>query len=89
MSNLTRVSMTQTYVYRIIEPTETETIQERHLKHIAEITKDLAPIQGEDPTFEQQEWLDFRMSRPFPKPYRRFAPIEIPYKWIDVEDTKT
>lgn len=70
------------------EPT-TEEIQERHMKHIAEISKHLAtePIQSEELTFEQQEWLDFRMARPFPRPYRPYKPIEIPYKWI--EDTKT
>ena len=76
------------------EPTtKTKEIQDRAMKHIAEITKHLAtePIRSEDPTFEQQEWLEFRMARPFPKPYRKFAPIEIPYRWIDTntEDTET
>lgn len=64
------------------EPT-TEEIQERHMKHIAEITKDLAPPQSEELTYEQQEWLNFRMARPFPKPYRPHKPIEILYKWIE------
>jgi len=65
-------------------------IQERHMKHIAEISKHLAtePIQSEDLNYEQQQWLNFRMARPFPKPYRPHKPIEIPYKWIEVEDTK-
>ena len=66
-----------------------EEIKERRLKHIAEITKDLAPPQSEDLTYEQEEWLNFRMARPFPKPYRPFPPIKIPYKWIETEDIKT
>ena len=71
-------------------PLTDEEIKEWHLKHIAEITKDLAPIQGEGLTFEQEEWLEFRMSRPFPPPYRPYKPIEIPYKWIEAEeDPKT
>ncbi len=69
----------------------TAEIQERAMKYIAEISKHLAtePIQSEELTFEQQEWLEFRMARPFPKPYRPHKPIVIPYKWIEVEDTET
>ena len=72
------------------EPT-TEEIQERHMKHIAEISKHLAtePIQSEELNYEQKQWQYFRMSRPFPKPYRPHKPIVIPYKWIEREDTKT
>ena len=69
----------------------TKEIQDRAMKHIAEISAHLAtePIQSEDLTYEQQEWLEFRMARPFPKPYRPHKPIEIPYKWIEKEDTET
>ena len=72
------------------EPT-TKEIQERHMKHIAEISKHLAtePIQSEELNYEQMQWQYFRMSRPFPKPYRPHEPIVIPYKWIEREDTKT
>ena len=75
-------SLSSVYIYNIssrvtslaaavAEPT-TEEIQEQHMKHIGEISKHLAtePIQSEDLTFEQEQWLNFRMSRPFPKPYR-------------------
>ena len=39
------------------EPTDEE-IKERHLKHIAEITKDLAPPKFADLTEDQQDFLD-------------------------------
>ena len=39
------------------EPTEDE-IRERHLKHIAEITKDLAPPKFANLTEDQQDFLD-------------------------------
>ena len=74
------------------ELTDEEIKKQRWRKHIAEISKHLAtePIQSEDLTYEQQEWLNFRMARPFPKPYRPHTPIEIPYRWIDTktEDEK-
>ena len=35
-----------------------EEIEERHLKHIAEITKDLAPLKDADLTEDQQDFLD-------------------------------
>jgi hypothetical protein len=60
-----------------------EEIKERHLKHIAEITNNLAPPQSEDLNYEQQQWLRRRMRSPMPKPYKPFTPVEIPYKWID------
>jgi len=68
-------------------PLTTKEIQDRHMKHIAEISKHLAtePIQSEELTFEQQEWLEFRMARPFPRPYRTREPLEFPYKWIEVD----
>jgi hypothetical protein len=58
-------------------------------KHIEEISRhlDTEPIQSEELSFEQQEWLEFRMARPFPKPYRPYKPIVIPYKWQ--EDPRT
>ena len=76
---LIRVSKRCTYINRIIE--STESIQERHLKHLAEITRNLAPPQSEELNYEQKQWLYFRMSRPIPKPYRPYKPIVIPYKW--------
>jgi len=39
-------------------------------------------------TDEQREWLNFRKSRPFPKAYRPFAAIVVPYKWIDKNKNK-
>ena len=71
--------------------TDEEIKKQRWRKHIEEISRhlDTEPIQSEELTFEQQEWLEFRMSRPFPKPYRPWAPIEIPYKWIEREETET
>ena len=71
------------------ELTDEEIKKQRWRKHIAEISKHLStePIQSDELTFEQKEWLYFRMGRPFPKPYKPFAPIEIPYRWQ--EDTKT
>ena len=39
------------------EPTDEE-IKERHLKHIAEITKDLAPPKFANLTEDQQDFLD-------------------------------
>jgi len=77
-----RVSQTYVHVYKILQLT-TKEIQERHLKHIAEISAhlDTEPIQSEELTFEQKEWLEFRMARPFPKPYRPHKPIVIPYRW--------
>jgi hypothetical protein len=70
-------------------PSDEEIKKEQWRKHIEEISKHLStePIQSEDLTYEQKEWLYFRMSRPFPKPYRRFAPIVILYRWQE-EDTK-
>ena len=67
----------------------TEEIQALRRRHIAEITKNLAPPQSEDLTYEQEQWLRRRMRSPMPKPYKPFTPVEIPYRWIDVEDTKT
>ena len=75
------------------ELTDAEIKKQRWRKHIEEISRhlDTEPIQSEELTFEQQEWLEFRMSRPFPKPYRTREPIEFPYKWIERErkDPKT
>jgi hypothetical protein len=47
-----------------------EEIRERHLKHIAEITKDLAPIQGEKLTYEHQQWMRRKLRSGFTKPVR-------------------
>lgn len=46
--------------------------RERHLKHIAEITKDLAtrPIQGERLTYEQEQWMRRKLRSGFTKPVR-------------------
>jgi hypothetical protein len=70
-------------------PSDEEIKKQQWRKHIAKISKHLAtePIQSEDLTYEQQEWLNFRMARPFPEPYKLRGKIEIPHKWID--DTKT
>jgi len=101
--NTRRTSLCLVYIYNISSRVTTvaaaaklttEEIQERHMKHIAEISKHLStePIQSEDLTFDQQEWLEFRMARPFPKPYRPFKPIVIPYRWQEQEqeeDTKS
>ena len=69
------------------ELTDAEIKKQRWRKHIAEISKHLAtePIQSEDLNYEQQQWLRQRMARPFPKPYRPFKPIVIPYRWQEVE----
>ena len=69
---LIRVSRTCTYINKIVAPTEAENKKAQWRKHIEEISRHLStePIQSEDLTFEQQEWLEFRMSRPFPEPYR-------------------
>jgi hypothetical protein len=69
--------------------TDEQIKKQRWRKHIEEISRHLAtePIQSEDPTFEQQEWLEFRMANPFPKPCRPWGAIEIPYKWIEREKT--
>ena len=60
-------------------------------KHIEEISRHLAsePIQSEDLNYEQKQWLYFRMSRPFPKLYRPYKPIVIPYRWQDEERAET
>lgn len=54
-------------------PLSDEDIGARHLKHIAEITKNLGPLQSEDLNYEQKRWLKFRMARPFPEPYTVWA----------------
>ncbi len=48
-------------------------IRERHLKHIREISKVLSPPKSEELTYEQHQWLKFRMARPFPEPYKVWA----------------
>ena len=78
---LIRVSRSFTAIYKI-HTLESE--KEQWRKHIEEL-----PIQAEELTFEQQEWLEFRMAGPFPKPYRQFAPIVIPYRWQEVERENT
>ena len=75
-------------------PLTTKEIQDRHMKHIAKISAHLAtePIQSEELTYEQQDWFDRKMAMAtWPKPCRPWAPIEIPYSWIDTEreDTET
>jgi hypothetical protein len=52
------------------ELTDAEVKKAQWLKHIEEITKDLAPIQGEELTYEQQQWYDRKMASIRPKPYR-------------------
>ena len=70
----------QTRILAAFPELTTEEIQRRQIKHIAEISKHLANkrIRSEYPTFEQQEWLNFRMARLFPKPY-------IPWPWTKKE----
>ena len=53
------------------EPTDDE-IRERHLKHIAEISKHLStePIQSENLNYEQQQWMKRKMRSGFTKPVR-------------------
>ena len=63
----------------------TQEIQDEHLKYIAEITKDLGPIQSEELNTEQKNWLYFRLQRSFPKPCRPWAPIVLPLKWQEEE----
>ena len=67
----------------------TKEIQDEHMAYMAEITKDLGPIQCEELTTEQKDWLYFRLQRPFPKPYRPHKPIMLPLKWQEVEETET
>lgn len=62
-----------------------EKIKTRRRKHKRSKHLSTEPIQSEDLTYDQQEWLNFRMARPFPKPHRPHTPIEIPYKWIDTK----
>ena len=52
--------------------TDEEIKKQRWRKHIEEISRHLATerIQSQYPTYEQKQWRYFRMSRPFPKPYR-------------------
>jgi hypothetical protein len=47
-----------------------EEIRERHLKHIAEISKNLAPPQSEELNYEQQEWMRRKMRSGFTKSVR-------------------
>ena len=81
---LIHVSRSLTAIYKI-HTLDSE--KEQWRKHIEEISRhlDTEPIQAEYPTFEQQVWLEFRMARPFPKPYRPYKPMVIPYKWIEVD----
>jgi len=65
---LIRVSKTCTYINSI--HTFESKKKEQWLKHIEEITKDLARIQGEELTYEQQEWYDRKMASVWPKPFR-------------------
>jgi len=68
---LQHVSMTSTYIYQIVSlPSEIERIQRQHLEHITEVTKDLAPIQGEELTYEQQQWMRRKLRLGFTKPVR-------------------
>ncbi len=48
-------------------------IRERHLKYIAEITKDLFPPRSEKLNREQQQWLKLRMRTPMGKPWKSWA----------------
>ncbi len=93
------VAVTMTIMAQVLTPrrslaaaaplTEAEIKKQQWRKQIAEISKHLStePIQTDELTIEQKEWLYFMMGRPFLKPYEPFAPIEIPYRWQ--EDTKT
>ncbi len=65
---LTTVTSRVTSIYNIL-PTDAE-LREGFTQHIAEISKDYRPIQGEEPNFEQKDWFESRISKPFPKPYR-------------------
>ena len=40
--------------------------------------KDLAPVEGEELTYEQQQWFDRKMASIWPKPYR-------PWPWTKKE----
>jgi hypothetical protein len=51
-------------------PLTDEEIRYWHLKHISEITKDLGPIQGEELTYEQQQWMRRKLRSGFTKPVR-------------------
>lgn len=53
-------------------PLTDEEIRERHLKHIAEISKhlDTEPIQSEELTYKQQQWMRRKLRSGFTKPVR-------------------
>lgn len=70
----------------IVKPKlSTKEIQDEHMAHIAEITKYLAPVYGKALSIEQEEWLKFRMVRPFPEPYRQRAPMVFSSKWQETD----
>ena len=56
----------------------------RSLTSSAELTTEdiQAPPQSDDLNYEQKQWLYFRMSRPFPRPYRPYPKTkkELEYK---------
>ncbi len=58
-----------TCIYNILS---IENERELYRKHIAEISKDYQPIQGEELTYEQQEWFESRKIRPFPDTYKSY-----------------
>ena len=79
---LIRISRSFTAIYKI-HTLESE--KEQWRKNIEEISRhlDTEPIlsQSEELTFEQQEWLEFRMARPFPKPYRPWPKTKKEFKY--------
>jgi hypothetical protein len=77
---LIRVSCSLTAIYKI-HTLDSE--KEQWPKHIEEISRhlDIEPIRSEFPTFEQQEWLEFRMARHFPKPYRPWLKTKKEFKY--------
>ena len=65
------------------EPTDNDIKKQRWRKHIEEISRhlDTEPIQSEDPTFEQQEWLERRMASPMPEPFRPWPKTKKEFKF--------
>jgi hypothetical protein len=53
-----------------------EEIQALHRRHIAEITKNLAPPQSEQLNYEQQQWLRLRMRTPMGDPWKSWSKRE-------------
>ena len=70
---LSIVTSRVTCIYNIL-PTDEE-IRERHLRHIAEISKHLSfePIKSQKLNFEQEQWLKLRLRNPMGEPWKSWS----------------